>query len=50
MKRLAKFFARLYPAAFLALLEDVTPGWRTSLDVLNQPTHDDEKPPISHRR
>ena len=42
MKRLTKFFARLYPATwrnryeaeFAALLEDVRPGWRTSLDIL----------------
>jgi hypothetical protein len=44
MKRLAKFFARLYPAAwrdryqaeFDALLEDVRPGWRVGIDVLKE--------------
>jgi len=42
MKRLTKLFARLYPASwreryadeFDALLEEVNPGWRTSLDIL----------------
>jgi hypothetical protein len=42
MKRFIQFVVRLYPASwrnrygveFAALLEDVNPGWRTSLDIL----------------